>query len=162
MNHVRNRTTNRYRLSTAVLAVLAGLAWLSACGSDEAVDEQQALLDLNAQVCTEGEARSTVLFVRNLDDFDWKNASITVVKGDLEYTHEVTSIPPESAQAAQPFTVPSDFAFDDLGGSAPSAVTGEQVHERRPLHNFGNLTSARIVSAGLQAGEWSGGVQPCQ
>ena len=161
MENVRSKATYRYRLSTAALAVLAALAWLSACGSDEVVDEQQ-MLALNAQVCTEGEARDTVLFVRNLDEFDWKNASITVVKGDLEYTHEVASIPPESAQAAQPFTVPSDFAFDDLGGSAPSDVTGEQVHERRPLHNFGNLTSARIVSAGLQMGEWSGEVQPCQ
>ena len=144
------------------MAVLAAVVLLSACGSDEAVDEQQQLLVLNAEVCTEGEARDTVLFVRNLDDFDWKSASITVVKGDLEYTHEVASIPPESAQAAQSFTVPSDFAFDDLGGSAPSDVTGEQVHERRPLHNFGNLTSARIVSSGPQAGEWSGEVPSCQ
>ena len=159
---VSSSKTPRYRVSAVALAVLAVLMSLSACGSDEAVDEQHTLLALNAEVCTEGEARDTVLLVRNLDDFDWKNANITVVKGDLEYTHEVASIPPDSDQAAQPFTVPSDFAFDDLGGSAPSAVTGEQVHERRPLHNFGNLTSARIVSAGLQAGEWSGDVPPCQ
>ena len=148
-------------MSIAAFPVLALVLLLSACGSDEPVDEQP-MLALNAQVCTEGEARDTVLFVRNLDDFDWKNASITVVKGDLEYTHQVASIAPESTRASQPFTVPSDFAFDDLGGSAPSDVTGEQVHERRPLHNFGNLTSAKIVSSGLQMGEWSGEVQPCQ
>ena len=158
---MRSRTTYGYRLSAAVLAALAVVILLSGCGSDEAVDEQ-TMLALSAEVCTEGEARDTVLFVRNLDDFDWKSASITVVKGDLEYTHEVESFAPESVQAAQPFTVASDFAFDDLGGSAPSGVTGEQVHERRPLHNFGNLTSARIVSSAPQAGEWSGEVHPCQ
>ena len=158
---MRSRTTYGYRLSAAVIAVLAAFALLSGCGSEEAADEQP-MLALDAQVCTEGEARDTVLFVRNLDDFDWKNASITVVKGDLEYTQEVASLRPESVQAAQPFTVASDFAFDDLGGSAPSGVTGEQVHERRPLHNFGNLTSARIVSSAPQAGEWSGEVHPCQ
>ena len=158
---MRSRTTYGYRLCAAVLAALAVVILLSGCGSDEAVDEQ-TMLALSAEVCTEGEARDTVLFVRNLDDFDWKSASITVVKGDLEYTHEVESFAPESVQAAQPFTVASDFAFDDLGGSAPSGVTGEQVHERRPLHNFGNLTSARIVSSAPQAGEWSGEVHPCQ
>ena len=161
METVRSKTTYRHRLSAALLATLGLVLLLSACGSDEAPAEQ-AMLALSAQVCTEGEARDTVLFVRNLDDFDWKNASITVVKGDLEYTHEVASIPPESTRASQPFTVPSDFAFDDLGGSAPSDVTGEQVHERRPLHNFGNLTSARVVTAGTQMGEWSGEVRPCQ
>ena len=161
MTNVRSGTTYACRLSAVALAALVVVVLLSACGSDEAVEEQ-TMLALNAEVCTEGEARDTVLLVRNLDDFDWKNASITVVKGDLDYTHEVDSIPPETAQAAQPFTVASDFAFDDLGGSAPSGVTGEQVHERRPLHNFGNLTSARIESTGLQAGEWSGEVQPCR
>ena len=155
------RTTFRYRLSAVALAALTAVVLLSGCGSEEAADEQP-MLALDAQVCTAGEARDTVLFVRNLDDFDWKSAGITVVKGDLEYTHEVESFPPESVQAAQPFTVASDFAFDDLGGSAPSGVTGEQVHERRPLHNFGNLTSARIVSSAPQAGEWSGEVHPCQ
>ena len=158
---MHSRTTYGYRLSAVVIAVLAAFALLSGCGSDEAVDEQ-TMLALNAEVCTEGEARDTVLLVRNLDDFDWKSASITVVKGDLEYTQEVASLRPESVQVAQPFTVASDFAFDDLGGSAPSGVTGEQVHERRPLHNFGNLTSARIVSSAPQAGEWSGEVHPCQ
>ena len=155
------RTTFRYRLSAVALAALTAVVLLSGCGSEEAADVQP-MLALDAQVCTEGEARDTVLFVRNLDDFDWKSAGITVVKGDLEYTHEVESFPPESVQAAQPFTIASDFAFDDLGGSAPSGVTGEQVHERRPLHNFGNLTSARIVSSAPQAGEWSGEVHPCQ
>ena len=158
---MRSRTTYGYRLSAAVLAALAMVVLLSGCGSDEAVDEQ-TMLALSAEVCTEGEARDTVLFVRNLDDFDWRNASITVVKGDLEYTQEVASLRHESVQGTQPFTVASDFAFDDLGGSAPSGVTGEQVHERRPLHNFGNLTSARIVSSAPQAGEWSGEVHPCQ
>ena len=102
-----------------------------------------------------------MLYVRNLDDFAWGEVAVTVTKGDLAYTKQVPELVPESIEAAAPFTNSLDFAFDDPGGSAPSKVTGEQVHERRPLHNFGNLASAKIVVTTPYPGEWEGEVPPC-
>jgi hypothetical protein len=137
----------------------AGLLML-ACGSSGPPAAAPVQL-ISAQVCAQGEERATVVYVRNLDDFAWGDVAVTVTKGDLDYTKQVLELVSESTEAAAPFTNSLDFAFDDPGGSAPSKVTGEQVHERRPLHNFGNLASARIVVTTPYPGEWKGEVPPC-
>ena len=81
---------------------------------------------------------------------------------DLEYSYLLDTLAPENTIPAQPITDSRLFSFEDLGGSAPSKVTNEQVHQRRLLHNFSNIQQASINISGPYIGKWDGKVKTCK
>ncbi len=72
---------------SAFLAAL--LAVVAACGPGGA-SQPAAKIDpqvsLSVEVCTEGEARDTRIYFRNLNDFEWEAVSFSVSKGGSTYT----------------------------------------------------------------------------
>ena len=120
------------------------------------------VIKLDAEVCSQGEGRGTSILVKNLDDSKWAGVVVTLAKGDLEYSSLLDALPPENTIPAQPIIDSRLFSFEDLGGSAPSKVTNEQVHQRRLLHNFSNIQEASINISGPYIGEWNGKVIPCK
>ena len=143
-----------------VTAFLASVIQL-ACNpvNNEAVVEVKKL---DVEVCSQGEDRSTSILVKNLDESEWTGIVVTLIKGDLSYSSLLDNLPPENIEPAQPITDSKLFSFEDLGGSAPSKVTNEQVHQRRLLHNFSNIQKASINISGPYIGEWNGEVKSCQ
>ena len=102
------------RYPVAKLAAISfGLLVLAACGSGGSSPEAKVALarPLKAEVCTEGEARGTKLYVRNLDDFEWRDISISLVKDGETYAREWASLSSESQQASEPFTDSTQFSF---------------------------------------------------
>ena len=147
------------RFAVVVAAALSVL-WIAACGSDGASKVVPARV-LTAEVCTEGEARDTKLYIRNLDDFDWRDITFSLVKADETFAREWAKLPPESQGAADPFTDPSEFSYQGtIASVAVSRGTGVPAILR--LHNFSGLESATIEIGAPQPGEWSGDVQACQ
>jgi hypothetical protein len=64
------------------LALMAGRGAGGAAAPAAKIDTQQ---NIEAEACTEGKARDTALYVRNLNDFDWKGATLRVSKGGKTY-----------------------------------------------------------------------------
>ncbi|MDA1347795.1 MAG: hypothetical protein O3A47_02875 [Chloroflexi bacterium] len=76
---------------------------------------------ITAEVCTEGEARDTIVTFKNLDDFEWQDIEFTLEKGGETYTlgdepqrmrpgrDKQTSWPPQSVLAAEAFTDSGEF-----------------------------------------------------
>ena len=96
-----------------------GVLVLVACGSggaSQTADPQDTGV-ITAQACTEGEGRNVVLYVQNLDDFEWADVRIGVSKGGETYSQELDSLPPQSQVEAEPFTQSRDF-FYYVGGAA--------------------------------------------
>ena len=75
------------RKSAVVAAIVAVVA---ACGPGGASQPPSAKIDpqvsLSVEVCTEGEARDTKIYFRNLNDFEWQAVSFSVSKGGSTYT----------------------------------------------------------------------------
>ena len=73
---------------SAVLAAI--LSVVAACGPGGASQPPSAKIDpqvsLSVEVCTEGEARDTRIYFRNLNDFQWEAVSFSVSKGG-QYVH---------------------------------------------------------------------------
>ena len=98
-------------------------------------DTQQ---DIEAEACTGGEARDTALYVRNLNDFEWKGARLRVTKGGktyllgLEGQHitesrfDLLDRQPESVASSEPFSDPSQFTTRGGRESGGTANTGRQ------------------------------------
>ena len=120
--------------------------------------------------CTEGEARDTVLYVRNFNDYEWEGASLRVSKGGKTYVLGLEGLhtsnsriepidqPPESIRPAEPFTDPSQFT-----------TRGEEV--RRDLKqggapvirlaSFAHIESVTVELPAPLEVEWTGEVHPC-
>ena len=145
------------RLPTAITTGVISLL-VAACGSGGASTKVAPVQALNVEVCIEGEARDTKLYVRNLDAFQWRDISISLVKDAETFTRELASLSPESQQAATPFTDSVEFYYP---GKIPGPSTRKYEEARKRLHNFGNLESATIVISGPQPGEWTGEVPHC-
>ena len=142
-----------------------GLAipFLIACGGG--AEPTPVAVALKAEVCTEGEARDTKLYIRNLDDFEWRDITFSLVKADETYAWESASLTPESQQAAEPFT--DSLEFTTLGyigyvGRLPAEQTFTRTVAIKRLHNFSSLESATIETNSPQAGEWAGSVHHCR
>ena len=123
---------------------------LSGCGGGVAAPTATPAPTLKAEVCknrVEGLPGYDIqLFVRNLNDFEWKDA--TFVGKDFSnqpYRQYVDIWPPESTQTAEPLTTPRDFK------------TG-----RQPLTSFSLLTTLTITVEEPFRAEWTGDVAPCQ
>ena len=50
---------------------------------------------MNAEICSQGEGRSTSIKVKNLDVAIWTNVVVTLAKGDLEYSYLLDTLAPE-------------------------------------------------------------------
>ena len=143
-----------FRLAVMAVGGLLVIA-IAACGSDDAIEvvSQGPLTAvvlpgaLIAEVCTEGEARDTRLYVRNLDDFDWGDITLSLVKSNETYTRKQALLPPETQQAAEPFADPSEFKLP-FGG--------------RALVSLSNLERAIIKISDPRPGDWTGEVHPCR
>ena len=134
------------RIACAGLMVV----FLSGCGGGAAAPTATPAPSLKAEVCKkklEGIPGSDIqLFIRNLNDFEWKDA--TFVGKDFSnqpYRQYVDSWPPESTQPAEPLITPQDFK------------TGIQ-----PLTTFSLLTTLTITVEEPFRAEWTGDVTPCQ
>ena len=156
---------------SAVLAAL--LAVMAACGPGGASPPPPAKIDpqvsLSVEVCTEGEARDSKIYFKNLNDFEWEAVSFSVSKGGRIYTlgDEPQSMqggrekpemwPPESNKAATPFSEAGDFTFrlvQENRGSSHKAPLNRLTH-------LGFLGGATVKVALPYPLEWTGEVQPC-
>lgn len=63
-------------LSAGVVAFIA----CSSGGASQTVDPQDAGV-ITARACTEGDGRDVVLYVQNLDDFEWGDVSHRSLQG---------------------------------------------------------------------------------
>ena len=145
-------------------ALTLAIVLLTACGGG--AGPTPVALALKAGVCTQGEGPKSKLYIRNLDDYEWRDITLTIMKGEEPYEREWTNLLPESQQSAEPFTDPLNFKWDSdisvgepSSGGASSALLGPQIVR---LRFFLNLDSARIEINSPQPGEWAGAVQPCQ
>ncbi len=123
---------------------------LSGCGGGAAAPTATPAPSLKAEACkkkVEGlPGYGIQLFVRNLNDFEWKDATFTGKDfSNQPYRQYVDSWPPESTQAAEPLITPQDFK------------TGVQ-----PLTTFSLLTTLTITIEEPFRAEWTGDVAPCQ
>ena len=66
--------------NSATIAIGVISLLVAACGSGGASAKVVPVQALKAEVCTEGEARDTKLYIRNLDDFDWRDITFSLVK----------------------------------------------------------------------------------
>ena len=137
----------------------------AACGSGGASSPGSDPETITAQVCTDGEARDTRLYVRNLDDFEWMDLEVSVSKGGETYSQELASLLPESQAIALPFSNSGDF-FYYLGGSTqkPGGKSGlghVRQTDRYNLGSFAHTESAEVsIKTPIEA-VWKGEVGPC-
>ena len=134
---------------------------LTACGSSGA-SEATPIHAMNAEACTVGEARDTVLHIRNLDDFEWAEVTVDLVKSDVAYQGKFDNVRPETERPGEAITDPTRFSVDDSPGSTSLNPIGNRVAWRAVLGNFANLESSKIAIATPFAAEWTGDVHPCR
>ena len=162
----------RYRASS--LGTLAASAFVAllviSCGSGGG-SQTSEVRTLLAQACTEGEAREIGLYIKNLDNFEWQEAKLTVTKGGETYLlgsqgghiddsrWVLLDVPPQSLREAEPFTDPLEFT---TRGTGPVPNNPNYSRPLLRLGSFSHLQSATIsISAPFEA-EWTGDVHPCQ
>ena len=146
------------RYSTTITIGVMSLI-VAACGPGVAEPTPVPVV-LNAEVCTEGEARDIRVYVRNLEDFEWRDVSVSLAKTGETYVREQVSLSPESQQAAEPFTDSREFSFRQAIEHETMTNNDQEIIVR--LHNFSGLESAAIEVGAPQPGEWAGEVHPCQ
>jgi hypothetical protein len=158
----------RLALLTMSVAVLAFA--IAACGGGGASPSSNVTpSSLTVEVCTEGEARDSVVYFKNLNDFEWLDVKFSVTKGGEEYIlgDEAQSMqgsrekpvnwPSETLKPAAPFADPGDFTYRPSGkdrGTSHKAPLNRLTH-------FGFLDSAAVNVGQPFELEWSGEVQAC-
>ena len=156
------------RFVRLVVILWVGLLALNACGSggaSQTADPQDAGV-ITARACTEGEGRHVVLYVQNLDDFEWGDIRIGVSKGGETYSQELDSLLPESQAEAEPFTESRDF-FYYLGGAAqqPGGKVGQGHTRQSDRYNLGSFSHIESVEVEVQLpseASWTGEAGPCE
>ena len=149
---------------------LIAMTCLISCGSSsESLSEDSDNIHLDAEVCTEGEARSTVLFVRNNNDFEWKDVDLRLAKGGKNYLlglagmHVTDSridtfdLPPQSTTLAPPFKDATKFTGRGEGIRKDSTHGAPLIR----LSNFSNIESATIKLGIPGQPTWAGPVTKC-
>lgn len=152
-----------------LLVVLA--AAIAGCGGEGTapISKVDLSTSLNVVICTEGDSRDTVVYFKNLNDFEWQGVSFSVTKGGQEYTlgDEAQSMQggrvkpvnwaPETVKAAEPFVEASDFTYRPSGeerGSSHKAPLKRLTH-------FGFLESASVKTEGPYKLQLSKEVRQC-
>lgn len=159
-------------LTAKIAIVVLGLAILAACDSGGAAAPSAKLAvdeTLQVEACTEGKARDTVLYVRNLNDFDWNGARLRVTKGGKTYLLGLESQhisesrfdpldrQPESVAASEPFTDPSLFTTRGEGIRKDSKHGAPVIR----LANFSHLDSVTVELDSPFESTWTGEVREC-
>lgn len=151
---------------------VVGLIIVAGCDSGGAAAPSAKLAvgeTLQAEACIEGKARDTVLYVRNLNDFDWKGARLRVTKGGktyllgLEGQHITESRfdpldrQPEAVTPSEPFTDASQFTTRGEGIRKDSKHGAPVIR----LANFTHLDSVTVELDSPSASTWTGEVREC-
>lgn len=158
------------RLAAQTLSVAALAFAIAVCGGGGASPSSKvAPSSLTVAVCAEGESRDSVVYFKNLNDFEWLDVTFSVTKGGEEYTlgDEAQSMqggrekpvnwPSEKLKPAEPFAEAGDFTYRPSGedrGSSHKAPLNRLTH-------FGFLDSAAVSIKQPYELEWSGEVQAC-
>ena len=154
-------------VEVVAVALLAGCGAGGAAAPAAKIDTQQ---DIEAEACTAGEARDTALYVRNLNDFEWKGARLRVTKGGktyllgLEGQHitesrfDLLDRQPESVASSEPFSDPSQFTTRGEGIRRDSKHGAPVIR----LANFSHLDSVTVELDAPLASTWTGEVQECR
>ena len=156
------------RFLPLVVMLSAGVLVLIGCnsgGASQTVDPQDAGV-ITARACTEGDGRSTVLYVKNLDEFGWGDVRIGVSKGGETYSQDLASLPPQNQVEAEPFTESREF-FYYVGGAAqqPGGRLGQGFVRQSDRYNLGSFSHIESVSVDVQVpfeAAWTGEVGSCE
>ena len=156
------------RFLPVAVILSAGALGLMACGSGGAAqtaDPQNAGV-ITPRACTEGEGRDVVLYVQNLDDFEWADVRIGVSKGGETYSQELDILLPQSQAEAEPFTQSREF-FYYVGGAAqqPGGKVGQGHTRQSDRYNLGSFSHLESVSIEVQTpfeAAWTGEVGYCE
>ena len=146
----------------------AGVLVLIACnlgGSAQTPDLREAG-SITARVCTDGDGREAVLYVQNLDEFEWGDVRIEISKGGETYSQERGSLPPQNQVEAEPFTESREF-FYYVGGAAqqPGGRLGQGFVRQSDRYNLGSFSHIESVSVDVQVpfeAAWTGEVVSCE
>ena len=145
---------------TAFILTTAITLLLTACGSNE-ISEEVSSYSIKAEVCIMGEALKTVLYIRNLDDFEWADVTVDLIKSDMAYQGKFDSILPNKETPTEAITNPRLFSLDNSPGVTGLNPMGDKVAWRAVLGNFANLQSATISIKTPFSSEWAGQVASC-
>ncbi len=144
---------------------------LISCGSSsETASVNSEQITLMPEVCTEGEARSTVLFVKNNNDFEWQNIDMRLTKGGKTYLlglagmHVTDSridtfdLPPQATTPSIPFKDATKFTGRGEGIRKDSAHGAPLIR----LSNFSNIESVTLKLDIPGQPSWQGPVTKCE
>ena len=150
---------------------LIAITCLISCGSStETTSGDFEKITLMPEVCTEGEARNTVLFVKNNNDFEWKNIDMRLTKGGKTYLlglagmHVTDSridtfdLPPQATTPSMPFKDATKFSGRGEGIRKDSAHGAPLIR----LANFSNIESVTIKLDIPGQPSWGGPVTKCE
>ena len=161
---------------------MAGFLLLAACGPGGASESSEIVLGgtVTAEVCVEGDGRAAAVYFKNLGDSEWQDVEFSFEKGGEVYTlgaepqsmrqgrSQPASWPTEGVRAAEAFTDSGEFTRRTgatwAGQSGTSKVKRASSYQEsmERLGSFSHLTAATITVGGLNPGEWSGDVVPCE
>ncbi len=155
MNYTESSRINILKCSITVLLMIS----ITGCfGSNE--KPLGPPVTLNAEFCKQGEATDAILYVKNLNDFEWGGIKISVVRRGTEYTWTKGApefMPPEADTAASPSTVPKDW------------INREPKHKfkvirdsLRRMNFFNDLEKGNIQITSPGPGVWSGEIIKCE
>ena len=155
MNYTESSRINILKCSIAVSLMIS----ITGCfGSNE--KPLGPAVTLNAEFCIQGEATDAILYVKNLNDFEWGGIKISVVRRGTEYTWTKGApefMLPEADTAASPSTVPKDW------------INREPKHKfkvirdsLRRMNFFNDLETGNIQITSPGPGVWSGEIIECE
>ena len=146
------------------LIVFLGFVSLYSCGSEDGNVAQAPPEPLAAEICIEGQGRSSELFIRNLNSYDWDGViDFVLEKGGLEYRllgvgrwsrsgkDKPTLWKPEVQQPSPPFTDSGDFVWKD----PQWGIDYNRGPEVTRLSFFTGITGASIKINGTYTADWS-------
>ena len=145
---------------TAFILTTAITLLLTACGSNE-ISEEVSSYSIKAEVCIMGEARNTVLYIRNPDDFEWAAVTVALIRSDMAYQGQFNTLLPNKETPTEAITNPRLFSRDKSPGVTGLNPMGDKVAWRAVLGNFANLQSATISIKTPFSSEWAGQVASC-
>ena len=147
-----------------LLLILAVSAVAACSGGASPSTKDAQVQSLVAEVCVDGEGRDSKLYVRNLNNYEWRGRlDFSVDKGGITYTllsedrrsrsgkEKPTMWPSESEQPAEPFTEAGDFVWRDPNWGVEYNRGG--MVER--LRFFSGVTAAKVSITEPYEAEWS-------
>ena len=146
--------------------LLLNLAIITFIGcADNSESSTQTIEEIKAQVCIEGTGLEAILFVRNLNEFTWETARLSVTKGGQTYLLGLQAehidqsrwtkltIEPENSEPAEAFEDPSKFTTRAQGVFRDTDLL--------VLKSFDYSKNATIKIDNPFVSEWQGAVEPC-